>query len=154
MMGILDDRCGWRGEIPQAVLRGERVPSCPECGGHAKTATVLFGEQLPKHVQLEATSLMHTCDALLIIGTSLNVHPAATYPGLVRSANRSSSAPIVEINAMHASSAAAPDVMITGRAGEWLPILVERLLGESNQQASRALSGTTGCGAHGAGSSQ
>ena len=104
-----------------------RTPSCPECGGWAKTATVLFGEPLPERVQSQAMALISACDALLVVGTSLNVHPAASFPELARSRG-GSPAPIVEINAMHATSPAMPDVMITGRAGVWLPRLAALLL--------------------------
>ena len=37
-------------------------------------------------------------------------------------------APIVEFNAMHPTSPATPDVMLTGRAGEWLPRLAAQLI--------------------------
>ena len=36
----------------------------------------------------------------------------------------------IAVNAMHPTSPAAPDVMITGRAGVWLPQLAERLIEE------------------------
>ena len=122
-----------------------------------KTATVLFGEQLPKGTTTAACDLMLGCDALLIVGTSLNVFPAAKYPGLVRGLISPASltnsglpsmmtsarngppanvragppAPIVEVNAMASTSPALPDVMITGRAGEWLPKLAARLIAQS-----------------------
>lgn len=194
----------------RARAAGARAPGCPQCGGYLKTATVLFGEQLPKDKTSAACDLMQACDGLLIVGTSLNVFPAAKYalctillfasftccafptllppcppppqltthrryPGLVRGLISPSSltntggselfasslapgpggrggggmggrsgldgmprhghsgppAPIVEVNAMSATSPALPDVMLTGRAGEWLPRLVARLIAQS-----------------------
>ena len=89
---------------------------------------VLFGEPLPKPVVAEAKRLMLGADGLLIVGTSLNVYPAATYPNLVRASGPSH--PIVEINAIATNSVARPDVMITGRAGVWLTALANRLVGK------------------------
>ena len=168
MSGKLDDRCGWTcamslGRVKQARADG-RAPGCPNCGGYLKTATVLFGEQLPDKAQAAAKRLILSCDALLIVGTSLNVYPAASYPTMVRNptshvapalrpdsqrtyaadaypgdtevdhegwrANTRKPSPIIEVNAMHPTSPAAPDVMITGRAGVWLPQLAERLIEE------------------------
>ena len=161
MTGKLDDRCGW--SCPMSLSRvdeaerGGRAPSCPQCGGYLKTATVLFGEQLKKAEQAEAKRMMLQCDGLLIVGTSLNVYPAASYPTMVRGAKppdaqqlgqppisgygaRATPAPVVELNAMHPTSPAMPDVMLTGRAGEWLPKLAKLLLQakKADQKASDA----------------
>lgn len=43
-------------------------------------------------------------------------------------------APIVEVNAMHPTSPAMPDVMICGRAAQWLPRLAERLIVEAEEK--------------------
>lgn len=176
--GPMDDRCGFTCPMNLDRVRkaadDESAPACPKCGGFLKTATVLFGEQLPEKAQDAAKKLMLSCDGLLIVGTSLNVYPAASYPELVRSPTTYSDpigfgqlanskypeakthprvkkaldnvdtsitgegwkavtrnpSPIVEVNAMHPTSPAAPDVMITGRAGEWLPKLAKRLIDE------------------------
>lgn len=161
----IDDRCGYScARSPQRVasaLAARGAPSCPECGGYMKSATVLFGEQLPKQTTATASNMMMDCDGLLIVGTSLNVFPAAKYPGLVRGVESEASlslsnvtlglggrggggaaagrrrtgapAPIVEVNAMASTSPALPDVMITGRAGEWLPRLAKRLIEGANE---------------------
>jgi NAD-dependent deacetylase len=169
--GPQDDRCGWSCDmdlrkVDDAESKG-RAPSCPSCGGFLKTATVLFGEQLPTAAQQKAKRMMLECDGLLVVGTSLNVYPAASYPTIVRGGklpsnpweppiaaggrswgsgedrlgggcrSRFNSAPIVEVNAMHTTSPAAPDVMITGRAGEWLPRLAALLLGRDELAPSR-----------------
>ena len=46
-------------------------------------------------------------------------------------------APIVEVNAMHPTSPAMPDVMICGRAAQWLPRLAERLIAAADEHADR-----------------
>lgn len=56
------------------------VPHCPECGGTLKPNAVLFEEQLPHEVVQQALDLMRTCEVLLVIGSSLEVTPAALFP--------------------------------------------------------------------------
>lgn len=62
------------------VTRGD-IPHCPECDGLVKPDIVFFGEALPErfhnnnHVPAQA-------DLMIIIGTSLTVHPFASLPDL------------------------------------------------------------------------
>jgi len=95
---------------------------CP-CGGVCRIDVVNFGEpvqDLPKAV-LEA----RTCDAMLILGTSGVVWPAATLPGHAKKAG----ARLVEINATACCFPDIIDVGITGKTGEVLPRIVELVQG-------------------------
>jgi NAD-dependent deacetylase len=56
------------------------VPRCVECGGPLKPDVVLFGEMLPAHALGCAQELCEGADALLCIGSSLEVHPVAGLP--------------------------------------------------------------------------
>jgi NAD-dependent deacetylase len=64
---------------PRFVHSGE-IPSCPSCGGVLKPDVVLFGELLPMTVLLEAQREAERCDVMLVVGSSLEVYPAADLP--------------------------------------------------------------------------
>ena len=64
---------------PAFVASGE-IPHCPTCGGLLKPDVVLFGELLPIGVLLEAQSQAERCDVMLVVGSSLEVYPAAELP--------------------------------------------------------------------------
>jgi NAD-dependent deacetylase len=50
------------------------------CGGVLKPNVVLFGEQLPHAVVQQALAWMRDCDLILVVGSSLEVTPAAAFP--------------------------------------------------------------------------
>lgn len=56
------------------------IPRCPTCGGVLKPDIVLYGEQLPFREVQEAKALINQSDLLLVIGSSLEVTPAAVLP--------------------------------------------------------------------------
>lgn len=76
-------RC-YRGFAAQAFfdsyVETARPPHCPECGGYLKPDAVLFGEQLPHAVVRQADRLFEQTDLVLVIGSSLEVSPAAQMP--------------------------------------------------------------------------
>lgn len=61
-----------------AMLRGE-APLC-ECGNFLKPDVTFFGEPLPEREFAKARRAMWEAQALLIVGTSLQVYPAAGLP--------------------------------------------------------------------------
>jgi len=63
--------------------RGE-IPACPACGGLVKTATVSFGQPMPKEPMARATDEALACDLFLVLGSSLVVTPAADIPVLAK----------------------------------------------------------------------
>jgi NAD-dependent deacetylase len=63
--------CGFEASYTWALERvdaGDPDPSCPECGGLVKSATVSFGQMLPDGVVEQATVLVTTADLLLTAG--------------------------------------------------------------------------------------
>ena len=60
------------------VLSGV-FPRCA-CGGRFRTDVVLFGEPLPEDQMAGAYALLEDCEALLVVGSSLSVYPAASLP--------------------------------------------------------------------------
>lgn len=67
--------------MPQ--IQSEDVPQC-ECGGWLKPATISFGQSMPVRETSAAQQASCTCDAFLVVGSSLQVHPAASMPLMAR----------------------------------------------------------------------
>lgn len=65
-------------EIQDCVFEG-RVPHC-SCGGVYKPNAVFFGEMLPFKALMEAREAAETCDTMIVVGSSLEVVPAADMP--------------------------------------------------------------------------
>jgi NAD-dependent histone deacetylase SIR2 len=70
------------GVMKEFVARGE-VPRCEAegCGGLVKPDIVFFGEALPSGF-FESTSAVQEADLILVMGTSLQVHPFASLPNM------------------------------------------------------------------------
>ncbi len=79
--------CGLRHELEvlkQSFVGRDEIPSCRDCGGLVKTATVSFGQPMPQ-VQMErAEEETLACDLFLVLGSSLVVYPAAGFPILAK----------------------------------------------------------------------
>jgi len=56
-----------------------RVPRC-QCGGILKPDVVFYGENLPERAYIEAERAMWETRSLIVLGTSLQVYPAAGLP--------------------------------------------------------------------------
>jgi NAD-dependent deacetylase len=56
------------------------LPACPECGEVLKPGVVMFGELLPVEALERAQQLAAEAELLLVIGSSLEVHPVAALP--------------------------------------------------------------------------
>ena len=108
--------------LEQFIETGE-VPHCPECGGVLKPNVILFGEQLPMKILREAEQAAHECDAMLVVGSSLEVAPAADLPreALARGAR------LVIINFEPTYVDGRADVVINDDAAVVLPRLLELL---------------------------
>lgn len=104
--------------------REECPPRCPSCGGSfLKPTVVMFGEALPSDALLQAQTLAMAADLLLIVGSSLQVYPAAGIPRMARE----SGASLCIINAEPTPFDDLASVVMHGKAGEMLPEIVRRL---------------------------
>ena len=75
--------CGARHElapIRESFLAAGTLPVCRSCGGLVKQATVSFGQQMPDRPMRRAQDETLACDLFLVIGSSLQVYPAAGFP--------------------------------------------------------------------------
>ncbi len=60
------------------------VPICQKCKGLLKPATISFGQQLREEDLDRATELASTCDMMIVIGSTLVVQPASTFPSIAK----------------------------------------------------------------------
>lgn len=112
-----------RAEIDR-LNREHCPPSCPACGGRfLKPTVVLFGESLPMEALHEAQSLAMTADVVLIVGSSLQVYPAAGIPRLALEHG----AELAIVNAEPTPFDDRAAVVIHGKAGEVLPQMLSRI---------------------------
>jgi NAD-dependent deacetylase len=63
-----------------AALQGSPAPGCPSCGEILKPDVVMFGELLPAAAIDRAFELARMAGLLLVVGSSLEVHPVAGLP--------------------------------------------------------------------------
>ncbi len=63
------------------VMNAEGVPYCEKCGNIVRPDVVLYGEGLPEDAFYAAKHEIMKADMLIIGGTSLTVHPAASLIG-------------------------------------------------------------------------
>jgi len=59
-------------------------PGCTSCGGLMKTATISFGEPMPREAMMQAEMATRACDLFIVLGSSLQVQPAASFPVLAK----------------------------------------------------------------------
>ena len=108
---------------PYAEGEEQDPPPCPVCGSPLRPDVVWFGEMLPADAVERAWKLAERCDALLLIGTSGTVWPAAELP-LVASRH---GARVIEVNPTPSELTHAADVFLAGPAGQVLPALVDQM---------------------------
>jgi NAD-dependent deacetylase len=124
--------CGYQGDsepyLRDFVNTGE-LPVCPQCGNVMKPDIVLFGEMLPHDVVVASQEATLHSDVMLVVGSSLEVMPAADLPAL---AKRSGSKLIIATLGMTPLDHLA-DVIIRGDVAKTLPWLAERLKDAAGQ---------------------
>lgn len=117
--------CGQRFTIHTDIQLHDSCESCRKTGS-LRPDIVWFGE-IPYHMDRISDALAG-CDLFISIGTSGNVYPAA---GFVSMANQVG-AHTVEINLEPSVTQSRFKEKIYGKAGELLPVYVEKLLGDKS----------------------
>ena len=113
--------CGVAYDRPDDLPAGE-PPRCPDCGGWLRPDVVWFGEMLDP-VRLQAAEAAVTgAEALLVVGTSGLVNPAAGLPAQARRAG----VPVVIVNPQPTGIDATAVLMVAGTAAAVLPALLGR----------------------------
>jgi NAD-dependent deacetylase len=103
-------------------LMVDDLPRCGECGTVLKPAVVLFEEMLPEEQVASSVAAISECDLLLIIGSSMVVHPAAGLPGY-----RASGAGMAVINGEATPWNPEADVWLSGDIAEHCAELSDEL---------------------------
>lgn len=67
-------------EIYQTLVGDFSLPVCDQCGGFLKPATISFGQSMPVEAMRRAQELSESAEVFIVIGSSLQVHPAASFP--------------------------------------------------------------------------
>ncbi|MFW9793943.1 MAG: NAD-dependent protein deacylase, partial [Candidatus Thorarchaeota archaeon] len=60
------------------------IPPCPQCESHLRPDVVWFGESLDPGIMEQVYTELNKADAILVIGTSALVYPAASFPLIVK----------------------------------------------------------------------
>ncbi len=109
--------------LAEPPLDLESPPPCPHCGAMVRPAVVWFGENLPQDIWKAAVNESLNCDAMLIVGTSGTVEPAASLPPYAKHYG----AYVIEINPEPTPLSGLAHVQLSGPAGTVTPALVESL---------------------------
>jgi NAD-dependent deacetylase len=99
------------------------LPAIPPrcfCEGLLRPDVVWFGEALPLVLMRRAYKAIENCDAMLVIGTSGVVQPAASLATMALERG----VPVVEINADPTPLTERATIALRGKAGEILPRLI------------------------------
>jgi NAD-dependent deacetylase len=110
-------------ELMRLMRKGREIPTC-ECGGWIKPDVILFGESMPSKTFQAAEKMAASCDILLVVGTSLQVEPAASIPFVTRN-NRGK---IVIVNRESTPLDWMADHIFLGKAEKILPHLMKLVL--------------------------
>jgi NAD-dependent deacetylase len=114
-------------------LESADAPVCGRCGSILKPDVVFFGELLPTAAIDRAFELARNAGVLLVVGSSLEVHPVAALPEeTLLGAGR-----LAILNQGSTPYDARADLKLEGNAGDVLEAVAEELLGRS--PAERAL---------------
>jgi NAD-dependent deacetylase len=102
--------------IKKLFEQTNKPPYCKKCSGIIKTATISFGQSMPKEEMLKAEKASLSCDLFIAIGSSLQVYPAASFP-LVAKKNGSK---LVILNREGTDLDKYADLVIHDEIGEFL----------------------------------
>jgi len=116
-------RCPKADPCDTATAQPGRPPRCAECGNLARPGVVWFGEMLPPAAIEAAESAAVGCEAMLVVGTSGSVWPAA---GLAAQA-RNCGATVLIVNPAPSEIDDEAHLVLRGTAATLLPALLAGL---------------------------
>lgn len=116
MIRIKCTECDFRDEVMSDF---KKLPPICSCGKILRPDVVWFGEPLPQDVWHDAIFHANSCDAMIIVGTSLVVSPANTLPIYAKQNN----ALLIEINPELTLMSAEMDFSLQATSANALPQL-------------------------------
>lgn len=112
---------GWKKEFGKGY-RTKKVhpqqPQCPSCGGRIISSVVNFGDSMPEKEMQMAEHHTFRADLFVVIGSTLAVTPAASFPMLVK--KRHMPGELVIINLGETALDPIADIRLSGKASEIL----------------------------------
>jgi len=115
-------RCGSDFGIEEYRIFEREIPNCKNCQRILKPSVIFFGEMIPQKALFESQFLADSADAVLVVGTSAIVYPAAGIPETAKE----NGAVIIEVNIEETVlSGGVTDIFIQGSSGIILPDLLE-----------------------------
>ncbi|MCH8950297.1 MAG: NAD-dependent deacylase [Chloroflexi bacterium] len=101
----------------------DSLPRCPDCEGLVKSDTVMFGEPIPQDALDSCFREAKRADAVLLLGTSAAVYPAAEFPVIVyRNGGK-----LIEVNPQETPLSELCSAVLRAPSGEALPALLEQV---------------------------
>jgi NAD-dependent protein deacetylase/lipoamidase len=73
-------------DVYETWHEGLPTPTCDSCGGYLKSANVSFGQSMPIEAMQRAQRWSEEAEIFIVIGSSLQVQPAATFPVIAKRA--------------------------------------------------------------------
>lgn len=107
----------------------EEPTRCPHCGAYTRPDIVWFHEMLPTDVWEAAINEAHTCDAMLVVGTSGVVEPAASLPWSAKQHG----ALVIEVNPERTPNTSIADIVLRGPAGSIMPQVLDAMRADTRQ---------------------
>lgn len=126
--GIACLQCGAEqdpGEVERRWSEGDLDPHCEQCGGILKSTIVFFGEVLPQPALEQASAWAAEADAVVSVGSSLSVYPAAYIPLEIASRGEV----FIIINRQPTDLDSVASIRLDGMAGTIFPQLVSAITG-------------------------
>ncbi len=109
-------------EAQKRIAAGDSAPEC-ECGGYLKPDTISFGQSLHADVLDEAYRQCRQCSAMLVVGSTLLVQPAAGMPDMAKG----NGAFLAMINLSETPCDGMCDVLIREKAGVVVQAVVDKV---------------------------
>ena len=107
----------------EEFLSDEIPPRCPDCRELVKNDTVMFGEPIPQDALEACYREAQRADAVLLVGTSAVVYPAAEFPVIAHRRG----AKLIEINPQETPLSEISSAVLRAPSGQSLPQLLERV---------------------------
>ncbi len=117
MVSLLGRAKGSRRELLRVLSRYLVRCERSGCGGRMRTGVVLFGEDLPEDAVASAYALLDKADTVLVVGSSMEVYPAAGMPLYAKDRG----AALIEVNMEHTPLTEICDLHIPALASAALP---------------------------------
>lgn len=115
--------CGVAAEVeppPDEHVDHPAPPTCAACGGRIRPGVVWFGEHLPTAPWEASLDAITSASAVLVVGTSGLVQPAASLPGIAAD----NGIPVVEVDPGRSDPGPGVTVHLRATAGSAVPALL------------------------------